>query len=188
MKLIDRVSPTKHDALGFIELKRTTCSVGHALRLTHFLLRSSSRSYSLAVNPLMRSSLRGWRSSRAGVLTAGSVAATSFPTGTSGRYNEGTKPRHDSMECYPFHRSLETILDLYEQKKPFYLYTGRGASAGSMHMGHLVPFLFTKWLQDVFGACAGCSDGVVCHDLPLHPSSRIPFSSRRRSSCDSNDR
>eukprot|EP01104_Vermistella_antarctica_P020317 TRINITY_DN8657_c0_g1_i1.p1 TRINITY_DN8657_c0_g1~~TRINITY_DN8657_c0_g1_i1.p1 ORF type:complete len:448 (+),score=108.26 TRINITY_DN8657_c0_g1_i1:30-1346(+) len=50
------------------------------------------------------------------------------------------------------HRSLETILDLYEQKKPFYLYTGRGASAGSMHMGHLVPFLFTKWLQDVFDA------------------------------------
>lgn len=47
-------------------------------------------------------------------------------------------------------RDLDRILDLYEQGKPFFLYTGRGASSGSMHLGHLVPFRFTKWLQDVF--------------------------------------
>ena len=31
----------------------------------------------------------------------------------------------------------------------FYLYTGRGPSEG-MHLGHLIPFMFTKWLQDKF--------------------------------------
>ncbi|KAJ7184361.1 hypothetical protein C8R46DRAFT_1299250 [Mycena filopes] len=34
--------------------------------------------------------------------------------------------------------------------KPFFLYTGRGPSSDSMHLGHMVPFVFTKWLQDVF--------------------------------------
>uniref|UniRef100_A0A6U4Y2F4 Tryptophan--tRNA ligase, cytoplasmic n=1 Tax=Neobodo designis TaxID=312471 RepID=A0A6U4Y2F4_NEODS len=48
------------------------------------------------------------------------------------------------------HRDLGFVLDLYEKGKPFYLYTGRGPSSDSMHMGHLVPFLFTKWLQDAF--------------------------------------
>ncbi|CAK7901861.1 hypothetical protein CAAN1_06S06194 [[Candida] anglica] len=48
-------------------------------------------------------------------------------------------------------RDLGRILDLYEQGKPFFLYTGRGPSAG-MHLGHMVPFEFTKWLQDVFDA------------------------------------
>ena len=48
------------------------------------------------------------------------------------------------------HRDLDFILTRYEQGKPFYLYTGRGPSTESMHLGHLIPFLFTKWLQDVF--------------------------------------
>lgn len=30
------------------------------------------------------------------------------------------------------------------------LYTGRGPSSDSMHLGHAIPFAFTKWLQDVF--------------------------------------
>lgn len=41
------------------------------------------------------------------------------------------------------HRELDRILDRYEQKKPFFLYTGRGPSSDSMHVGHLTPFLFT---------------------------------------------
>eukprot|EP01133_Synstelium_polycarpum_P006677 gene6677-7761_t len=49
------------------------------------------------------------------------------------------------------HRELTEILDTYEAGKPFYLYTGRGPSSGSLHFGHLVPFIFTKYLQDVFG-------------------------------------
>jgi len=48
------------------------------------------------------------------------------------------------------HREFEQILDLYEQKKPFYLYTGRGPSSDAMHLGHLVPFIMTKWLQETF--------------------------------------
>lgn len=49
------------------------------------------------------------------------------------------------------HRELNKILDDYEQGKPIYLYSGRGPS-NRMHLGHCVPFLMTKWLQDVFNA------------------------------------
>lgn len=40
---------------------------------------------------------------------------------------------------------MEMILDVYEKKQPFYLYTGRGPSSEAMHMGHLIPFIFTKY-------------------------------------------
>ncbi len=49
------------------------------------------------------------------------------------------------------HRDLGWILDEYEKGNPFYLYTGRGPS-GHTHLGHLVPWFLTKWLQDKFGA------------------------------------
>jgi tryptophanyl-tRNA synthetase len=42
------------------------------------------------------------------------------------------------------HRELDKILDRYEQGKPFFLYTGRGPSSDSMHLGHMIPFVFTK--------------------------------------------
>jgi len=48
------------------------------------------------------------------------------------------------------HRDLNWLLDEYEKGNKFFLYTGRGPS-GKMHIGHLVPFIFTKWLQDKFG-------------------------------------
>ncbi|PWU87536.1 putative tryptophanyl-tRNA synthetase [Trypanosoma cruzi] len=32
-----------------------------------------------------------------------------------------------------------------------YLYTGRGPSAQSMHIGHVMPFLLTRYLQDALG-------------------------------------
>ncbi|KAK4684508.1 26S proteasome regulatory subunit N1, partial [Tremellales sp. Uapishka_1] len=48
------------------------------------------------------------------------------------------------------HRDFDIILKRYEEGKPFYLYTGRGPSSGSMHLGHLIPFKFTAWLQEVF--------------------------------------
>eukprot|EP01097_Dermamoeba_algensis_P000085 TRINITY_DN1026_c0_g1_i1.p1 TRINITY_DN1026_c0_g1~~TRINITY_DN1026_c0_g1_i1.p1 ORF type:complete len:399 (-),score=106.60 TRINITY_DN1026_c0_g1_i1:134-1330(-) len=48
------------------------------------------------------------------------------------------------------HRDLNYILDLYEKGEKFYLYTGRGPSSEALHTGHLIPFIFTKWLQDVF--------------------------------------
>ena len=48
------------------------------------------------------------------------------------------------------HRDFEMILDRHESKRPFFLYTGRGPSSEAMHLGHLIPFIFTKWLQDTF--------------------------------------
>ena len=48
------------------------------------------------------------------------------------------------------HRDLNALLDKYERGVPFYLYTGRGPSSESLHLGHMVPFQFTKWLQDAF--------------------------------------
>ena len=47
------------------------------------------------------------------------------------------------------HRDFKTILDEYEKGNKFFLYTGRGPS-GHTHIGHLVPWVFAKWLQDKF--------------------------------------
>lgn len=41
-------------------------------------------------------------------------------------------------------RELNRILDRFEQKKPFFLYTGRGPSSASMHLGHMIPFIFCQ--------------------------------------------
>lgn len=63
----------------------------------------------------------------------------------------GHEPHHFLRKGYFFsERDFNKILDLYETGQQFFLYTGRGPSSGCMHLGHLVPFLFTKWLQDVF--------------------------------------
>ena len=51
---------------------------------------------------------------------------------------------------YFSHRDMNALLDCIEKGQPMYLYTGRGPSSASMHIGHLIPFLFTKWLQDAF--------------------------------------
>lgn len=81
----------------------------------------------------------------------------------------GTKPitpelikRIEKATNMPVHRflrrgiffsqqSLEDFLTHYEQGKPVFLYTGRGPSSEAMHLGHMVPFEFTKYLQDAFG-------------------------------------
>lgn len=47
------------------------------------------------------------------------------------------------------HRDLDVALNLYEKGTKFVLYTGRGPS-GPVHIGHLVPWIFTKHLQDKF--------------------------------------
>ena len=45
------------------------------------------------------------------------------------------------------HRDLDWILNEYQKGNKFYLYTGRGPS-GLIHLGHVMPWLFTKYLQD----------------------------------------
>ena len=63
----------------------------------------------------------------------------------------GQPPHHFLRRNIFFsHRDLNTILDLYEKGIKFYLYTGRGPSSEALHLGHCIPFFFTKWLQDVF--------------------------------------
>ena len=60
-------------------------------------------------------------------------------------------------EIHPFlknkyffsHRDLDVVLDEYSRGNRFYLYTGRGPS-GLVHLGHLMPWLFTKYLQEKF--------------------------------------
>jgi tryptophanyl-tRNA synthetase len=46
-------------------------------------------------------------------------------------------------------RDLNWILEKYEKKEKFFLYTGR-APSGPIHLGHLMPWIFTKWIQDKF--------------------------------------
>lgn len=63
----------------------------------------------------------------------------------------GKKPHRFMRRGIVFsHRDLNKILDRYEKNEPFYLYTGRGPSSDSMHVGHSIPFEFTKWLQETF--------------------------------------
>ena len=49
-------------------------------------------------------------------------------------------------EIFYTHRDLDKILDHLEKGKKIYLYTGRGPSTESMHLGHLLPFIFCKYL------------------------------------------
>lgn len=63
----------------------------------------------------------------------------------------GIKPHHFLRRGIFFsHRDLGHILKTCEDKKPFYIYTGRGPSSSAMHIGHIVPFIFTVWLQKAF--------------------------------------
>lgn len=62
------------------------------------------------------------------------------------------KPLHPFLKRGIFYayRDLDIVLRLAKEKKPFYLYTGRGPSSEAMHLGHLLPFIFNKYLQEVF--------------------------------------
>ncbi|KAH8066906.1 hypothetical protein JL721_7896 [Aureococcus anophagefferens] len=71
----------------------------------------------------------------------------------------GTLARKRGMKLHRFlrrgiffsHRDLEKILTAAETGQGLYLYTGRGPSSAAMHLGHLVPFLMTRWLQAALG-------------------------------------
>ncbi|MER3407303.1 MAG: tryptophan--tRNA ligase [Nitrososphaera sp.] len=49
------------------------------------------------------------------------------------------------------HRDFDWVLDKKAKGDDFYLYTGRGPS-GMVHMGHVMPWIFTKYLQDKFNS------------------------------------
>ncbi|OGI12228.1 tryptophan--tRNA ligase [Candidatus Micrarchaeota archaeon RBG_16_36_9] len=67
------------------------------------------------------------------------------------RIKKHTKDLHYMLRRKIFfsHRDMDWILNEYDKGNKFFLYTGR-APSGPVHMGHLVPWLFTKWLQDKF--------------------------------------
>lgn len=48
-------------------------------------------------------------------------------------------------------RDLKWLLDKHDKGEKFFLYTGR-APSGPVHLGHLMTWVFTKWLQDAFDA------------------------------------
>ena len=63
----------------------------------------------------------------------------------------GSIPLMLRRQVFFSHRDLNWILDRYEAGEKFVLYTGRGPS-GHTHLGHLMPWIFTKYLQDAFDA------------------------------------
>jgi len=67
------------------------------------------------------------------------------------RIKKHTKDLHFMLTRGIFysHRDMNFILDEYEKGNKFFLYTGRGPS-GQTHLGHMLPWIFTKWLQDKF--------------------------------------
>ena len=69
------------------------------------------------------------------------------------RIKKHTKDLHFMLTRNIFfaHRDMNWLLYEYEKKNKFFLYTGRGPS-GHTHLGHMLPWIFTKWLQDKFGA------------------------------------
>lgn len=66
----------------------------------------------------------------------------------------GTDTLHPFLERSLFyaHRDLDKILQksIKNGTNDFYLYTGRGPSSESLHIGHLIPFIMTKHLQQIF--------------------------------------
>lgn len=81
------------------------------------------------------------------------------------------------------HRDLATFLDAFEANKPVYLYTGRGPSSEALHLGHLIPFHFTKYLQDVFQCPLVIQltddEKFLWKDLSLEECHRLAFENAR---------
>lgn len=48
------------------------------------------------------------------------------------------------------HRDFDKYLEAFSNGRRCVLYTGRGPS-GNTHLGHILPWIFTKWLQDKLG-------------------------------------
>ncbi|KAK6607880.1 tryptophanyl-tRNA synthetase [Botrytis cinerea] len=66
------------------------------------------------------------------------------------KIEEADLKRFEEVTGHKPHRFMRRGIVFSHQGEPFFMYTGRGPSSDSMHIGHTVPFEFTKWLQDVF--------------------------------------
>lgn len=63
----------------------------------------------------------------------------------------GQKPHYFlTREIFFAHQDFDKIIEAKAAGKEVYIYTGRGPSADSLHLGHLVPLMLTVWLQKIF--------------------------------------
>jgi len=81
------------------------------------------------------------------------------------------------------HRELDMILSTFEAGKPFYLYTGRGPSSEALHLGHMIPFMFTRYLQEAFDVPLVVQltddEKFLWKDLTLEEAHRLAFENAR---------
>jgi hypothetical protein len=95
------------------------------------------------------------------------------------------KPAHHFFRRGLFfsHRDFDRILDSVEHGTPFFLYTGRGPSSEAMHLGHLVPFLCCKYLQDAFGVPLVIQmtddEKFLWKDLTIEEANRLAYENAR---------
>ncbi|ORY08599.1 tryptophanyl-tRNA synthetase [Clohesyomyces aquaticus] len=86
----------------------------------------------------------------------------------------GRKPHRYLRRGIVFsHRDFKLILDKYERGDPIFLKTGRGPSSESLHIGHSIPFEFTRWLQEVLNAPLVI---MLTDDMKLLHTPSLPFS------------
>lgn len=55
-----------------------------------------------------------------------------------------------SRQIFYAHQDFDKIIEAKAAGKEIYIYTGRGPSAEALHLGHLLPMMFTAWLQKIF--------------------------------------
>ena len=76
------------------------------------------------------------------------------------------------------HRDMMPLLDSYDKGERFYIYTGRGPS-GNTHLGHMMPWMFNKWMQDVFKAPMifqmTDDEKFLFKDLTLHQTTSMAY-------------
>jgi tryptophanyl-tRNA synthetase len=69
------------------------------------------------------------------------------------------------------HSYFETILDAIEKKEDIFLLLSKSPSKESLHLGHLIPFQFAKWLQEVLN----CFVVIQISDEGKSALSNLPF-------------
>ncbi len=76
------------------------------------------------------------------------------------------------------YRGLETIFSCIEHRTRWAIYTGRGPSA-DLHLGHIIPWIFAKWLCDKFRVELFFEmtddEKFLVRDIPLEEANRYAY-------------
>ena len=79
---------------------------------------------------------------------------------------------------------IETVVQIQNKQtnkviKTLRWHAGRGPSSEALHLGHLIPFMFTRWLQDAFKCplVVQLTDDEKClwRDLDTDEARRLAF-------------